>query len=131
MAIAYYNMIGALQFLSVRGSLTPTGEQLVDITRPGKDGHEFQSIGKRGPVGQLFTMIDVTTAGGVTTVVDSCVALKGTLVTVYDGHGNSCSNVAVLNVEQIQAAQYVVNPVGGVNAGNWLVTMRWTMQPTA
>jgi len=122
--------IGGVSLISIKGRVAKLGEGIEDITRPGIDGHSYKKIGTRAPVVTLETLVDVSSAGNAEGHIDACVALKGSLVTVKYTDGSNDEHVAVLDVEPVRVKQ-VKTPVGGVNGGSWLVTMRWQMQKAA
>lgn len=120
--------IGNYQYITLIGALNPGGESLQEITRPGVDGHAWRKAGKRGPVFQLMAVKDVSTAADVTTLVDGMKGLQAAdPVTIYDDQGNYMTNAKILQVDHVRT-QYVATPVGGVNVGNYLVTLRVHVQ---
>ena len=120
--------IGDYQFITLRGALTPGGESLQEITRPGVDGHAWRKAGKRGAVHQLMPIVDVTSAANVATLVTNILALQGAdPVTIYDDQGNYLANAKVLLAEHVRT-RTVVGASGGVNDGNYLVQFRIQVQ---
>ena len=119
--------IGSIDMIAIKGRVPKLGTAIEDITRPGIDGHSYKKLGKRATETTLETLCDVASAGAAEGHIDSCVALKGTLVTVTYTDGTNDEYVAVLDVVPVRV-QKVVTPAGGVRAGAWLVTMRWTVQ---
>ena len=111
------------------GRVTPRGTTVIDSTPDDEDGHEYAQLGARAPESLLTTELDVTTDAGITTHIDACKALQGTLVTVADPHGQSRANVMVLEV-QVASTQRGRTAVGGINGGTRWVTMRWRVQAT-
>jgi hypothetical protein len=106
--------IGGKSFLTWAGpAVLPAAMAVQEITRDNADGHAFAREGKRAAVCNVLTMVDVSSA---TTEIAECLAFKGTLQTVKNIDGASVKALG--------------NPVGGVNAGAWLVTMQWELQAT-
>jgi len=123
--------IGGRSVLSIDGDFDlATGEQLEDITRANVDGISYRKLGKRGHPFQLISLVDVATAGAAKAELEAYKALQGTLVTVVDDTGASVSQLAVLSVRRAGPVRRVVNPVGGVNGGSYLLAARWDLEPT-
>jgi hypothetical protein len=119
--------IGGKSFLTWAGpAVLPAAMAVQEITRDNADGHAFAREGKRAAVCNVLTMVDVSSA---TTEIAECLAFKGTLQTVKNIDGASVTNVMVRDVRQVDT-KALGNPVGGVNAGAWLVTMQWELQAT-
>ena len=121
--------IGGITVITIKGGLTPPGESVEEITRPGHDGHAYKRFGERAPRAELTSIRDVDAVAGVAAHILACVALKGTLITVIDDVGVTMNNVMVIEVETVRSRE-VGTPVGGVTAGNHLIAMRWLMQMT-
>jgi len=121
--------IGGYTMITVKNNPAPAGMLLADITRPNVDGHAYQEQGYHAPVVYLTSIVDLADAAEVQTEIEGYAALQGTLITVVDDLGNSWTNVAVLSVRS-DGGRYVACPVGGIYAGNYIVTAYWQMQHT-
>lgn len=121
--------IGNIYFLAIRGRVAKPGMAVEEITRPGVDGHAFKQIGKRAAISTLITLYDGISAADAELHISYSANLKGTIVTVVYNDGTNDQNVQVLEVEPVQVKR-VATAVGGLNNGNWLVTLRWTVQKT-
>jgi phosphotransacetylase len=121
--------IGSATFKFLSGLPAPGGMSLDEITRANADGVSLREIGKRpGPV-SLNSFVDIA-AANVKTTIESYHALRGTLVTVTDAHGNTWTNVAVLGVELVRD-QKVGTLVGGINSGSSVILeCVWRVQAT-
>ena len=126
----FYPSVGSVTVMTMQGRVSPPGDTVEEITRRGVDGHAYVKIGKRGALSTLVTLLDVSGSSGVSTHVNAAAALRGTFVTVTDPCANTFANVLVLDVEFI-GSKFIATPVGGVSAGNVLVTLRWTVQQQA
>jgi hypothetical protein len=122
--------IGSLSVLTMHGRVTPTAPSLEEITRPGVDGHAYKDLGKRAPVSQVVTETDVKDAAGLATHLSSAMGLVGTFVTVEHPTGKTVANVCVLACE-LAGTKAIGTAVGGVNTGNIICTLRWTLQASA
>lgn len=119
--------IGTVNFLTMRGRVAPAGMSLREESREGLNGHAYLKVGNRAPVSQLVTTADVN---DVSTHVNACAALKGTLVTVVQPDGSSVSNVAILDCAVIDIRKLGTR-VGGLGAYQYFVTMVFQVQATA
>ncbi len=122
--------IGGISMIRINGRCTPIAEAADEYTRYGTDGHGAHKIGRRAPEAILTSVRDVDGDAGVVAHVNNCAALKSTLVTINHGDGTRATNVLIREVEFVNA-DVVAQSIGGVTAGNRLVTMRWTCRMTA
>lgn len=121
--------IGGHTFITLRGSINPLGTDVIDITRPGVDGHAFMDIGKHAGRSQMQSIVDLTTAGAAKTVILAYKSLKGTLVSVVDDTGETYTNVLVVEVITTNP-KFVATPVGGITGGNYILRANWVLQHT-
>ncbi len=121
--------IGGIEFITLTGDLTPIAMAAAEITRPGEDSQAYLRIGRRAPITQHNTIADVPNTGSVIVHVNACMGLRSTLVDVWDNLNIGTGEVMVVDVEHVSSRR-VESPVGGIQAGNYLVTMRWRLQCT-
>ncbi|HUX17415.1 MAG TPA: hypothetical protein VMW52_13140 [Phycisphaerae bacterium] len=122
--------IGGTSVISIHGGVDVAfGEEVEVITRPGADGLGVKTTGKRSPPSVLYSESDHATAAAAETVVGTFKAMQGTLVTIVDDHGTTCTNVLVIRCA-MRGKRYVATPVGGVTGGNVLLAMEWIVQTT-
>ena len=119
--------IGAFQFITKKGPAPiPPAQTVVEITRPGVDSQAYRQQGKRAPVVTWMTEVDTNSPQAL---LNSYRALQATEVTVVDDDGASFTNVMVLSVIPVSKKK-VVNPVGGISAGSWIMAVQWRLQGT-
>ena len=107
--------VGSVTFLRMAGEdPLPPALAVEDITRAGIDGQAFRTVGKRAPVVTVTCEVDTAAPA---TLMASVLALRGTLVTVVNGDGNSYSNVMVLDVSK-PVARPIKSAVGGLAGGS-------------
>ena len=122
--------IGAITFLTLTGVFKTLGEELESIKRAGVDGVALRKIGKGAEPTQVETMVDVLDAAAVKTLEAAYQALRGTVVTVTDGRGQTFSNIVVVDVA-IEVVRPVAMFVGGGNPDPaFMVRAVWVLQPT-
>lgn len=109
--------VGAISFLTVRHGLLPKGEVVEHYTRPGVAGVGLHKRGSKGTPFYLTASRDVANAAAVKTWIESCLALKGTTVTVVDDLGNSWTNVGILDVQVPETPRVIDAAVGGLHSG--------------
>ena len=129
MAISYPS-VGSVTVLTMKGRVTAAAPAVEEITRRGVDGHAYVQVGKRAPECQLLTELDVSGSSGVATHINAGQALCATFVTVKHPTGETVANVAVLKCELV-GTKKIASAVGGVNGGDTLCTLRWTVQASA
>lgn len=121
--------IGTLNFIRMDWSRNLQGEAVRRLERPGGDGVALQKLGKRATPTRARTIVDVIDQAAIATLVSAANTYRGTIVTVVEDDGTSVSGVCVINCVKVQS-RYVLTPVGGINGGNWLVTLDWVLQET-
>lgn len=121
--------IGGSSFITLRGSINPTGTDVIEITRPGVDGHAFMDMGKHAGKSQMQSIADVSNASGAKAAILAYKALKGTLITVTDDTGQQYTNVLVQEVIATNPKN-VKTPVGGLVGGSYLLSANWVLQHT-
>lgn len=121
--------VGSITTLTMQGRVSTLQQSMEEISRRGVDGVAFVKVGKRAPASVVTTETDVANSSAIASHVNACVALVGTLVTVTQPDGTTVPNVLILGVEFV-TSKYFSRPVGGVAAGNYIVTMRWHLQAT-
>lgn len=120
--------IGGKEFLTWQGPKLVTGSmQVSEITRDGFSGHAFNELGVRAFPVSVTTSVDTDDAE---TLGNQYLDLQGTFVTVVNVDGESVSNVMVVAVRIVRTKK-VLSPVGGLTAGDWIITAQWELQATA
>lgn len=114
------NMVGALQFLTVKRPTAPPAEVPEDITRPNVDGVAFRKTGQRGETYQLIATVDLVTSANVKAMIDAAAALCGTVVTIIDdirdGSGNGTSwTLQLIHAFRVVTSHRIEGAVGGIN----------------
>lgn len=108
--------IGALNFAFLSSPTEPPAEKLLEVTRAHVDGVALKKIGTQGPP---HRMVGTLGAGGPfdpgQTVINSCKALAGQILTLVDDHGDTWNKVAIRRV-RIRKNMGVAR-VAGVMAG--------------
>ncbi|MEN6536339.1 MAG: hypothetical protein ABFD89_21965 [Bryobacteraceae bacterium] len=119
--------IGAVAVLGFSGSdLLVPHMRASNVTRDGVDGVALQKMGKRSAPVMITTVADVDDLG---TWITAAEALIGTIVTVTTPDARSIPYVYVHDVQVVWPSTLkVLNPVGGLTAGQWVVTATWTLQ---
>ncbi len=131
------NMVGALQFLTVRRPTAPPAEEPEDITRPNVDGVAFRKTGKRGDHYQLLATVDLVDSAAVKARIDASMDLCGTVVTVIDdirdggGNGTSWTNQLVMGARVVNANR-VESAVGGLGgtASKFILVIEFDLRDT-
>lgn len=121
--------VGGITFLRMAGAeALNCGWSVEDITRPGVSGHAYRYLGKRATPVSVICQVD---SAAPATLRASCLALKGTLVTVALPEGGSLTSVMVLDVEwQVPAPiTKVCGGVVGASATHWC-TVQFRLQGT-
>jgi len=121
--------IGSIQFIRLDWARQPQGEAVRMLERPGADGVGYQAIGKRARPTRARSICDVANAAAVDTLLQDANAIRGSLQTVVEDDGTSVDNVFVHQVVKVMSKR-VLTPVGGLTAGEWLVTLEWVLQET-
>lgn len=119
--------IGSVDVLTMEG-IEPFSPLLraVDVTRAGVHGVALHQIGKRSAPYNVRTEADVDT---LSTWIASAKSLVGTIVTVTAPDNRSIQHVYVHDVKIIWGqTKKVLNPVGGLTAGQWFVAAHWVLQ---
>jgi len=131
------NKIDAIEFHYVHASIPPLGNELRDRTpENASNGHVKLKLGTRATEGTVRTFRDFDSVASADSHITACAAKKGTLVTVYDCHERTISNVAVLDVIPAgvgpngdpQDIVRVDGSVGGMTDGVYLVELLWRVQ---
>jgi len=122
--------IGTYQFISVKWPANPMGERLSEITRPGVDGVGYKKEGKRAEPVVIEASVDADDAAATVTWMTNLKALEGTLQTIYDDHGQSFTNVGILEVRR-RLPMKVETATGGVSTNKkYLLIFDITVQST-
>ena len=91
--------IGALDFAFLSSPTEPPAEKLVEVTRAQVDG---VALKKTGTQGARYRRRGTLGAGGPfdpgQTVINSCKALAGQVLTVVDDHGDTWTKVGIMRV---------------------------------
>lgn len=87
----------------------PPGHQTVETQRPGVDGVSARTEGWRAPVTTVNTRTRLTASGQIKTLPEAYAALKGSLVTIVDDHGNSIYDVMVKDVRVLRVQRVGVS----------------------
>jgi len=131
------NMVGALQFFTVRRPTAPPAEVPEDITRPNVDGVAFRKTGRRGETYQLVATIDLITSADVKARIDAAANLCSTVVTIIDdirdGSGNGTSwGLQLIHASRVVSANRVEGAVGGINgtAAKFIVVIEFEVRDT-
>lgn len=131
------NMVGALQFLTVRRPTAPPAEVPEDITRPNVDGVAFRKTGRRGDSYLLVATVDLVDSAAVKARIDDSMNLCGTLVTIVDdirdGSGNGTSwTLQLIQAARVASANRVESAVGGINgtAAKFVVEIEFEVRDT-
>jgi hypothetical protein len=127
--------IGSRSFIILRGGVEQFGETLEDITRPGQDGLALRKIGERGPVFELVSIVDVSSASGAQTLYETYKGDQGDIVNITDDRGEIHYNYAVLDVRLsspggIRLVKTLVGSTVNVSSGDdaYLLTCIWTLR---
>lgn len=118
--------VGAQSFIRIDGTIPKAQQTLENVTRPQVDGVAYRKNGIASPVGQIVGVVDVDTAATAEALRASYAALVGTVVTIVR-ESQSHSNYLVLDAE-VLSIDYVGTAVGGLTAGDHLVTARFDIQ---
>lgn len=104
-------------FICLRGAvpLYP-GEEVEDVSRPGKDGVAARRRGKRGDLFTLLGVRDHTSAANANTFNKELKALEGTIVALEDDHAISYANVLLIKADTILFKKVAIAS-GGVSGG--------------
>ena len=122
--------IGGNEVLRISGEFQTLAEEVEVITRPNVDGAAYRTMGQRSTPFRMTSVVDVDDAADAETLADTYKALKGTLVTIVDDHGQTHNYVAVLDVDIVRKKKLIVG-VGGLSASmGYLVEAAWTLQET-
>ncbi len=89
--------IGTLEFAGMNGGPGGSGEMLEISDRIGVDGHRARRVGSRIAEASIQTTAFVAT-GSISATLASYAAVKGTIVTIVDGHNVSWPNCTILDV---------------------------------
>lgn len=118
--------IGAQSFIRIDGVIPKKIQTLSNVTRPQVDGVAYRVNGIQSPVGQLTAVVDISTAASAEGLRASYAALVGTVVSIVR-ESQSHSNYLILNAE-VTDIVFVQTPVGGLGAGDHIVTSRFDVQ---
>lgn len=123
--------IGDQDFLDLKGISDTFGDSVAEIAPPMADGNAFRLQGKKAPVYQMDSLVDLDDAATCQTTFDDYKALQGTLVTVKDAIGNTRDNQMVLAVSPVSQKKCAVI-CGGINVNDgdpgFLMACRWHLQ---
>ncbi len=97
------NRVGGVQFDCLEMTATPPGEEAEDITRYGSDGRAFRKAGKRGESIRLLGKLHVVDVASRVTLINSCLALRGTIVAVDDRWQYAWLNMIVREVRELRS----------------------------
>lgn len=123
--------VGDYDFISFKGGIGPTGQNLEEITRPNVDGIAYRKTGKRALPFQMISIVDVESAQDAQDTLLDYKELQGTLQTIEDDTGKTWEDVAILQVEHISTRK-IESAVGGISSNKeYLLTCRWSMQITS
>jgi hypothetical protein len=129
-----YPSIGSESFLSLRGALRGLRETLEVLERENVDGQGYRERGQRGPIFQLFSVVDVGSAGAARNKILTYEDMVGTVVTVTDVGGAAWTGYMVLDAQNAGIAERHCI-VGGVNVSTggsgFYVACAWLLQATA
>ena len=122
--------IANYDFISFKGGLGPTGENLEEITRPNVDGIAYRKTGKRALPFQMISTVDVDSAEDAKDLLLDYKLLQGSLWTIEDDTGKEWENVAVIEIEHLYTRK-IEGAVGGVSTNKeYLMACRWSLQMT-
>ena len=120
--------IGGNSVLTLRGEFQTLAQTLEPITRPNIDGVAYRVVGQRGGPFRMLSIVDVDDDAAAEALADTYKALIGTLVTVLDDHGQTHTNIVVLD-SRILRKQPVKQAGGGLSTSQgYLVTTVWTLE---
>src|SRR5262249_10255207 len=122
------------QFITLAGEARIMGQTVIDISRPGVNGHAFRKGGYRAQPFEMRGTVDVVDYPAADALLVTLRELRAQFVTVYDDFGNAFHQVIVLDVEKIRTSPALAH-CGGVSGvtGNTPVavaTYRLTMLHT-
>lgn len=117
--------IGGVAFITKEGdSILEPCTVLEDVSRSRVDGHAFRNLGEKSEPVVWVTEVDVDDPEFTDLLYQS---MQGQIVTVVDDDGKDIPNVAILKV-RIVSKKKVTRSVGGLTAGDWIVTAQWLLQ---
>lgn len=117
--------IGGESFISKEGpSILLPLTVVENITRPRVDGHAWRDMAKKSAPVTWMTDVDSDDPNVSQTVYQN---MQGTLVSVIDDDGRVTNNVMVISV-QILEKKRLLNSVGGITAGLWMLRVQWVLQ---
>ena len=122
--------IGGYTVDVLRGTPQLSGIELRVKAKAGVDGESFLDVGWRGRNFEIETLTGNNAEQILTNLKMAYNALKGSLVTVVDHHGQSWTNLMVMNVE-VDGPKRMVGAVGFANGGTFQLTTKWTLRPCA
>lgn len=126
--------IGGISQIAIKGPpLGPMGQMVEVFTRSGVDGVAARQLGLRPGINQPVSVTDAEDSDDVQTLKAAYAAMRGTLVTVIDDHGETFDNVLVQDV-RVDAQRAVAGGGGGPRvtseAPGYLVYASWVLMVT-
>ncbi len=106
--------IGGTNLISLRMTPDRPGTQVETIVRPGVDGVAFRDLGSRGEPFDALAVVDCDDAAAATAVTETLKALQGHLVDAEDDHGETYTDLMLLQV-RILARKAIKSAAGGVS----------------
>jgi len=91
------------------------GTQVETIVRPGVDGVAFRDLGSRGDPFDALAVVDCDNAAAAPALAVTLKALQGTLIEAEDDHGQTYTNLMLLQV-RVLARRAIKTAVGGVSS---------------
>lgn len=117
------------QFITLKGDCQGIGSELVDISRPGVDGHAYRRVGKHGRPFQLDGHRDCQDNADAGSLYEAMVAAyRGQTVTVVDDLGRTQPNLVCLEVDRVESRR-LLKAVGGITTSmGAMLVVRFTLQ---
>ena len=104
--------IGGQTFREMMGGIQPASAQFELMGRPGVDGVALRQRERRGREFTQRTITGLAGANNADTQMATYQGLKGSTVSVTDVHGNTYSNMIVLDVELVGVRAVLLDTLG-------------------
>lgn len=127
--------IGSIYFCQLDGDVDMPGDTTAEKTRPGVDGVAYRLSGKRAGESELVGLSIVETSAEANTLITSCKALQGTLVSIVKAE-QTRTNCLIRIVDGFKRRR-LGRQVGGVEADGtpittlspaWQLVSRWIVR---
>lgn len=124
--------IGSEDFISIDWDRSQLGMSVIDITRPGTNGHAFREQGQKSRTTRAITSANYSSNNAMKSTFDTFKSLyQGDFRDIEDDFGTTFDAVMIVDVQVLEEV-YVETVSGGAPDvdGKYLQTLQWMLRET-